>query len=107
MDGTSLYQGVAAIFIAQVYGVDLTIGAYFAILFTATLASIGAAGVPSAGLVLLPVVLASANIPVEGIALVFATDRILDMFRTLVNVTGDSMVATVVAKSEGQLKTKE
>lgn len=104
MDGTSLYQAVAAIFIAQAYGVDLMFSEQLIILATATLASIGSAAVPGAGIVMLVIVLGSfPQIPMEGIGLIFAVDRILDMCRTVVNVTGDATVAAVVAKSEGEL----
>ena len=103
MDGTSLYQAVAAVFIAQAYGMDLDMGQQLTIVLTATLASIGAAAVPGAGMVMLVIVLSSVGIDPEGIALIFAVDRILDMLRTVVNVTGDATVATVIASSEGQL----
>ena len=104
MDGTSLYQAVAAVFIAQSFNVDLGLGDQLAILFTATLASIGSAAVPGAGLVMLTIVLGLfPQIPIEGIGLVFAVDRILDMCRTTVNVTGDASVAAIVAYSENEL----
>lgn len=103
MDGTSLYQSVAALFIAQAYGMDLDLMTQLGIVMTATLASIGAAAVPGAGVVMLVIVLQQAGIPIEGIALILAPDRILDMFRTVVNVTGDATVAMVVAQTEGQL----
>lgn len=99
MDGTSLYQGVAAVFIAQALGIDFSIGDQLMILFTATLASIGSAGVPGAGLVMLVIVLETVGIPPGGLALILAVDRILDMFRTVVNVTGDA-AAVVVTASE-------
>jgi Na+/H+-dicarboxylate symporter len=102
MDGTALYQGVAAIFIAQVFGIDLTLGDQLGIVATATMASIGAAGVPGAGMVTLAMVLTAAGIPTVGIALILGMDRILDMFRTTVNVTGDLVVATAMAVSEGE-----
>ena len=104
MDGTSLYQAVAAVFIAQAFGYDLNLGDQITIVLTATLASIGAAAVPGAGMVMLVIVLSAIGIDPEGIALIFAVDRILDMVRTVVNVTGDATVATVVASSEGQLR---
>ncbi|MDX5349007.1 MAG: dicarboxylate/amino acid:cation symporter, partial [Hymenobacteraceae bacterium] len=107
MDGTSLYQAVAAVFIAQAYGMNLDLYTQLGIVLTATLASIGAAAVPGAGTVMLVIVLQQAGIPVEGIALIFAVDRILDMCRTTVNVTGDATVSMVVAKSEGQLHAVE
>jgi Na+/H+-dicarboxylate symporter len=103
MDGTSLYQAVAAVFIAQVFGIDLTLGQQLTIILTATLASIGTAGVPGAGIVMLIIVLNSVGLPVEGLALILAIDRPLDMLRTVLNVTGDAMVATIVAKSERKM----
>jgi len=103
MDGTSLYQAVAAVFIAQAFGIDLDLNQQLTIVLTATLASIGAAAVPGAGMVMLVIVLGAINVPAEGLALIFGVDRILDMLRTIVNVTGDATVATVVAWSEGRL----
>lgn len=103
MDGTSLYQAVAAVFIAQALGMDLSIIQQLTIVLTATLASIGAAGVPGAGIVMLVVVLQAIDVPVEGIALILGVDRILDMCRTTVNITGDAAVALTVASSEGKL----
>lgn len=100
MDGTALMQSVAAVFIAQVFGHDLTIGEQIAIVLTATLASIGAPGIPSGGIVLLVAVLQSARLPVEGIGLVLAVDRLLDMARTVVNVSGDAMTAAIVGGRE-------
>ena len=104
MDGTSVYQGVAAVFIAQAFGLDLSLSAQLGIIFTATLASIGTAAVPSAGIVMLVIVLAQAGIPEAGLALIFAIDRPLDMCRTVVNVTGDAAVSMFVAKSINKLK---
>jgi Na+/H+-dicarboxylate symporter len=104
MDGTSLYQAVAAVFIAQAFGIDLDLGQQLTIVLTATLASIGAAAVPGAGLVMLVIVLGAVGMDPEGVALIFAVDRILDMLRTVVNVTGDATVATVIASTEGQLR---
>jgi len=104
MDGTSVYQGVAAVFIAQAFGLDLSFTAQLGIVFTATLASIGTAAVPSAGIVMLLIVLAQAGIPEAGLALIFAIDRPLDMCRTIVNVTGDAAVSMLVGKSIGKLK---
>ena len=104
MDGTSVYQGVAAVFIAQAFGLDLNLSAQLGIVFTATLASIGTAAVPSAGIVMLVIVLAQAGIPEAGLALIFAIDRPLDMCRTIVNVTGDAAVSMIVGKSIGKLK---
>lgn len=103
MDGTAIMQGVATVFIAQVYGVDLTVTQLLMVVLTATLASIGTAGVPGVGLIMLAMVLQQVNLPVEGIALIIGIDRPLDMVRTVVNVTGDTTVACVVAKSEGEL----
>lgn len=104
MDGTSLYQAVAAVFIAQAFGMDLSIGAQLGIIVTATLASIGSAAVPGAGMVMLVIVLGQAGIPEAGLALIFAIDRPLDMCRTTVNVTGDAAVSMIIAKSVGKLK---
>ncbi|TQD40224.1 dicarboxylate/amino acid:cation symporter [Haloflavibacter putidus] len=106
MDGTSLYQAVAAVFIAQAFGIDLSIGAQLGIIATATLASIGSAAVPGAGMVMLVIVLAQAGIPEAGLALIFAVDRPLDMCRTTVNVTGDAAVSMMVGKSVGKLRDK-
>lgn len=103
MDGTAIYQAIAAIFIAQVMGIDLSISEQLMIIVTATLASIGSAAVPSAGMVMLVIVLGQAGIPEAGLALIFAVDRPLDMLRTVVNVTSDATVAVVIAKSEGLL----
>jgi proton glutamate symport protein len=100
MDGTSLYQGVAAVFIAQVYGVDLDLAGQLTILLTAILASIGTAPVPGVGLVMLIIVLRSVNIPEEGLALILGVDRILDMMRTVVNTSGDAAVSSLIAKLE-------
>ncbi|MFT2011129.1 dicarboxylate/amino acid:cation symporter [Pontibacter sp. 13R65] len=103
MDGTSLYQAVAAVFIAQAFGMDLSLSAQLGIVLTATLASIGSAAVPGAGVVMLVIVLQQANIPIEGIALILAPDRLLDMCRTVVNITGDATVTSVVARTEGEI----
>jgi proton glutamate symport protein len=103
MDGTSLYQAVAAVFIAQAFGIDLSFSTQLGIIATATLASIGSAAVPGAGMVMLVGVLAYAGIPEAGLALIFAVDRPLDMCRTVVNVTGDAAVSMMVAKSQGML----
>jgi Na+/H+-dicarboxylate symporter len=111
MDGTALYQGVAALFIAQIYSVDLSIVEQLTIVLTATLASIGTAGVPGVGLIMLVIVLQSVNMPADamagGIAIIFGVDRILDMCRTACNVTGDCMVAATIAHLEGALATEE
>ncbi|MCO4320231.1 dicarboxylate/amino acid:cation symporter [Aliidiomarina quisquiliarum] len=103
MDGTAIMQGVATVFIAQIYGIDLTMTQYLMVIATATLASIGTAGVPGVGLIMLAMVFQQVGLPVEGIALIIGVDRLLDMTRTAVNVTGDAMVTTVIAKSEGKL----
>ncbi len=101
MDGTAILQGIAVVFIAQQYNIDLSIAQYLTVILTATLASIGAAGVPSAGIVLLVGVLSSVGLPTESIAMILGIDRILDMVRTAVNITGDATVATIVSQWEG------
>lgn len=106
MDGTSLYQGVAAVFIAQALGLGLDLGDQLMIVLTAVLASIGSAGVPGAGIIMLIIVLESIGVPAAGITLILAPDRILDMCRTLVNVTGDCAVTAVVASTEGEIPDK-
>ena len=103
MDGTAIMQGIATGFIAQYYGIDLTFSQYLMVVVMVILASIGTAGVPSVGLVVLAGVLSQVGLPAEGIALILGVDRLLDMTRTVVNITGDSMVTTLVAKSEGEL----
>jgi Na+/H+-dicarboxylate symporter len=103
MDGTALYQGVCALFVAQAFGIDLSMADYATIVVTATLASIGTAGVPGAGLIMLSLILNTVGLPMEGIAIVAGIDRVLDMARTAVNVSGDLMVTTLIAKSEEQL----
>ena len=103
MDGTAIYQGVLALFIAQAFGVDLSGGQYLMIILTATLASIGTAGIPGAGLIMLGLVLTSVGLPLEGVALIAGIDRILDMARTTVNVAGDLMTTTLVGHSENEL----
>ena len=105
MDGTGLYQAIAAVFIAQTLGLGLDLGAQLTIVLMAVLASIGTAAVPSAGIVMLVIILDSINVPGEGIALILGVDRILDMCRTVTNVTGDLTVASIVAASENQLRT--
>jgi Na+/H+-dicarboxylate symporter len=102
MDGTAIMQGVATVFIAQAYNIDISMTGYLMVVLTATLASIGTAGVPGVGLITLALVLNQVGLPVEGIALIIGVDRLLDMMRTAVNVTGDAAVATVIAKSEGK-----
>ncbi|NOR33061.1 MAG: cation:dicarboxylase symporter family transporter [Bacteroidales bacterium] len=106
MDGTSCYQAIAAVFIAQVFGIDLTLIQQLTIVLTATLASIGSPGIPSGSIVMLIIVLNSVGLPVEGLALILGVDRPLDMLRTVVNITGDSTVSSIVARSEGELDQK-
>ena len=103
MDGTSCYQAIAAVFIAQVFGIDLTLTQQLTIVLTATLASIGSPGIPSGSIVMLIIVLNSVGLPVEGLALILGVDRPLDMLRTVVNITGDSTVSSIVARTEGEL----
>lgn len=103
MDGTSCYQAIAAVFIAQVFGIDLTVTQQLTIVLTATLASIGTPGIPSGSIVMLIIVLNSVGLPVEGLALILGVDRPLDMLRTVVNITGDATVSSIVARSEGEL----
>ena len=105
MDGTAIMQGAATIFISQLYGIPLGLSAILTVILTATLASIGTAGVPGVGLVMLSMVLTAVGLPVEGIALIIGIDRILDMCRTVVNITGDAVCTVIVAKSEGELDT--
>ena len=102
MDGTALYQGVCALFVAQIYGIDLTSAQMMTIILTGTLASIGTAGVPGAGLIMLTMVLQSVGLPLEGVALVAGIDRVLDMPRTTVNITGDAVVAYIIEKGEAE-----
>jgi len=106
MDGTAIMQGVATAFIAQAFGLELSFTDYLLVIATATLASIGTAGVPGVGLITLAMVLQQVGLPVEGIALIIGVDRILDMVRTAVNVTGDAMVSAIVGKTEGALDQK-
>lgn len=103
MDGTAIMQGVAALFIAQIYGVDLGINAMITIVLTATLASIGTAGVPGVGMIMLSMVLTSVGLPLEGIGLIMGVERIIDMFRTTVNVMGDNIATLIIANSEKDL----
>ena len=107
MDGTAIMQGVATVFIAQVYQVDLSMIEYLMVIITATLASIGTAGVPGVGLIMLAMVLQQVGLPVEGIALIIGVDRLLDMLRTAVNVSGDATISCIVANSENQLSRKD
>ncbi|EGG98266.1 Proton/glutamate symporter [gamma proteobacterium IMCC2047] len=103
MDGTAIMQGVATVFIAQAFNVDIGLTGYLMVVLTATLASVGTAGVPGVGLITLAMVLQQVGLPVEGIALILGVDRLLDMMRTAVNVAGDSMVTTVIASHEKRL----
>lgn len=103
MDGTAMYQGVAALFVAQAFGVELGMSEYITIILTSTLASIGTAGVPGAGLVMLSLVLTSVGLPLEGVAIIAGIDRILDMARTSLNVTGDAACTVIIAKSEDEI----
>ena len=103
MDGTAIMQGVATVFIANAYNIDLSMLDYLMVILTATLASVGTAGVPGVGLIMLAMVLSQVGLPTEGIALILGVDRILDMLRTVVNVTGDSTVSTIVASSENAM----
>ncbi len=103
MDGTAIMQGVATVFIANVYNVDLGIAGYLTVIIMSVLASIGTAGVPGVGLIMLSMVFSQVGLPLEGIGLILGVDRLLDMVRTAVNVSGDAVVSTIVAKSEGKL----
>ncbi|WP_299743992.1 dicarboxylate/amino acid:cation symporter [uncultured Rossellomorea sp.] len=107
MNGATIYQGVAVFFIAQFYGVDLSLAQILNVIGVAILASIGAEGVPGAGLIMLTIVLSSVNLPLEGIGLVAAVDRILDMFRTSTNVIGDASAAVVIEESEKKKRAAE
>ena len=101
MDGTAIYLGISTVFVAGIVGVDLTMGDYMAVVLTATLASIGAAGVPGVALVMMSMVFASVGLPIEAIAIIAGVDRLLDMFRTTVNVTGALAISVVIDRSEG------
>jgi Na+/H+-dicarboxylate symporter len=103
MDGTAIMQGVATVFLANVYGIDLGIGGYLTVIAMSVLASIGTAGVPGVGLVMLTLVLTQVGQPIEGIALILGVDRLMDMIRTAVNITGDAVVSTIVATREGKI----
>jgi Na+/H+-dicarboxylate symporter len=103
MDGTAIMQGVATVFIANAYGVELGVTGYLTVILMSVLASIGTAGVPGVGLIMLSMVFVQVGLPIEGIGLILGVDRLLDMIRTAVNVTGDATVSVVVAKSEGKL----
>jgi Na+/H+-dicarboxylate symporter len=102
MDGTAIYQGVSAVFIAQVYGIDVTPAMALMIVFSATLASIGTAGVPGAGAIMLSMVLQTVGLPLEGLGLILGIDRIFDMGRTAMNITGDAVCTTIISKQEGE-----
>ena len=102
MDGTALMQGIAALFVAQAYGLQLTMGQMVTIVLTATLASIGTAGVPGAGALMLTLVLQSIGLPLEGMGLILGVDRLVDMGRTTINVTGDAVCSLVIAKQENE-----
>ena len=103
MDGTAIMQGITTVFIANTYGIHIGFSGYLTVIVTATLASIGTAGIPSVGLITLTMVLQQVGLPVEGIALIIGVDRLLDMMRTAVNVTGDSIIACIIANSESAL----
>ena len=107
MDGTAIMQGVATVFLANTYGVDLSMSDFMSVILIATLASIGTAGVPGVGLIMLAMVLNQVGLPAEGIALIIGIDRILDMTRTAVNVTGDATISCIVAKIEKKLDLKK
>ena len=103
MDGTAIMQGVATVFIANIYNIDLGMSGYLMVILMSVLASIGTAGVPGVGLIMLSMVFAQVGLPLEGIGLILGVDRLLDMIRTAVNVSGDAAVSAIVAKSEGKL----
>ncbi len=103
MDGTAIMQGVATVFIANIYNVDLGMMGYLTVILMSVLASIGTAGVPGVGLIMLSMVFAQVGLPIEGIGLVLGVDRLLDMIRTAVNISGDAVVTAIVANSEGKL----
>ncbi|MFY9483126.1 MAG: cation:dicarboxylase symporter family transporter, partial [Tissierellaceae bacterium] len=102
MDGTAIYQGVAAVFIAQDYGIEVTVSMALTIVLAATLASIGTAGVSGAGAIMLSMVLTTVGLPIEGVGLIFGIDRIYDMGRTAMNITGDAVCTTIISKQEGE-----
>jgi len=103
MDGTAMMQGVATVFIANIYGLELGMSGYLTVIVMAVLASIGTAAVPAVGLVMLTMVFSQVGLPVEGIGLILGVDRLMDMLRTAVNVTGDAVVTSIVAKGEGKI----
>ena len=106
MDGTAIYLGISTVFVAGIVGVDLSLGDYISVIFTATIASIGAAGVPGVALIMMSMVFASIGLPIEAIAIIAGVDRLLDMFRTTVNVTGDLAISVVIDRSEGNFDEK-
>lgn len=106
MDGTAIYLGICALFFSQAYGIDLTIGNYFMLVLTCTLGSIGAAGIPSGSIIFMGMVLNSVGLPIEGIGIILGVDRILDMVRTTINITGDTAITLIVDKTEGMLDEK-
>jgi Na+/H+-dicarboxylate symporter len=106
MDGTAIYLGICALFFAQAYGVDLTTQNYIMLVLTCTLGSIGAAGIPSGSIIFMGMVLSSVGLPLEGIGIILGVDRVLDMVRTTINITGDSAITLIIDKSEGGLNEK-
>ena len=106
MDGTAIYLGICALFFAQAYGIDLTYHNYLMLILTCTFGSIGAAGIPSGSIIFMGMVLSSVNLPIEGIGIILGIDRVLDMIRTTINITGDSAITLIVDKSEGGLDKK-
>ena len=103
MDGMAIYLGMTSVFFAQVAGIDLVMHDYLVIILTATVGSIGGAGVPGSSMIMLPMILTAINVPIEGVALIAGIDRILDMIRTTINITGDATVTLIVDKTEGKL----
>ena len=106
MDGTAIYLGICALFFSQAYGMDLTTGNYLMLVLTCTLGSIGAAGIPSGSIIFMGMVLNSVGLPIEGIGIILGVDRILDMIRTTINITGDTAITLIIDKSEGMLDEK-
>ena len=106
MDGTAIYLGICALFFAQAYGIDLTTQNYIMLVLTCTLGSIGAAGIPSGSIIFMGMVLSSVGLPLEGIGIILGVDRVLDMVRTTINITGDSAITLIIDKSEGGLNEK-
>ncbi len=107
MDGTAIYLGICALFFSQAYGIDLSLHNYLMLILTCTLGSIGAAGIPSGSIIFMSMVLGSVGLPIEGIGIILGVDRVLDMLRTTVNITGDSAITMIVDKTEGGLDEKE